>query len=92
MIIPTPTFQDDRDVLPLQAADCLAWLVRRDAFDAKKRVDRSRAAANLMLGEALSMPHFTKIWDDASLEAASRLLLAALEKTRRGVPPAMLGA
>lgn len=71
LVIPNPTFQRDTEALPLQAADMLAWLVRRDAYNAKRKKDRSKLPEALILGEALSMPNFIKLWDDTALEMAA---------------------
>ncbi len=76
--IPTPRFKRDQDVPPLQAADMLAWLVRRDALNASKGVDRSKRVENLILGEALSMPYEMLIFDQKRLEVASNQMLRSL--------------
>lgn len=71
LIIPTPTFQNDKYALPLQAADMLAWLMRRDALNAARGVDRSGRLENLLLGEALSMPKSVVVWNEERLRLAS---------------------
>jgi hypothetical protein len=79
LVIPRPHFQNDKRALPIQAADLLAWLVRRDAVNARRRVDRSKRLENLILGEALSMPNSIVVWDEKRLEFASNHLLATLQ-------------
>ena len=71
LVIPNPTFRSDSDTLPLQAADLLAWLLHRDAVNAKKGVDRSSLLENLILGEALSMQNKIDVWNRARFELAS---------------------
>jgi Protein of unknown function (DUF3800) len=78
LVIPTPTFQSDKDALPLQAADMLAWLVRRDALNAQRGVDRTKALESVLLGEALSMPYEKVIWDKAMITKASEDLAKRL--------------
>jgi len=79
LVIPTPTFQNDKDALPLQASDMLAWLVRRDAVNAARGIDRSQCLESLILGEALSMPNKIFIWSENRLALASRYLGESLK-------------
>ncbi len=79
LVIPTPIFQNDKDALPLQAADMLAWLVRRDAVNGVRGIDRSRCLENLILGEALSMPNRVFIWGESRLALASQHLSESLK-------------
>jgi hypothetical protein len=81
LVIATPTFQSDKDALPLQAADALAWLVRRDAYKLVKGVDRSKTIESLLLGEALSIPNDVVIWDEKKLSTASKAIIQYLNKT-----------
>lgn len=84
--IATPKFMSDDNCPGLQAADMLAWLLRRDAFNASRQVDRSQTAEALMLGEALSMPYSVKIWTDEELRQASENVLKTL---RMSIPDAI---
>ena len=77
-----PVFADDRTCQPLQAADLLAWLVRRDAYNAVQGIDRSNAPEALFLDEAISMHTHFQMWNDDNLEPASRL---AAENIRRAL-------
>jgi hypothetical protein len=74
----TPRFASDKDEIPLQAADLLAWLVNRDATNAVKQVDRTKLLEAFLLGEALSMPNELMVWDEARFADASRDLVARL--------------
>ena len=78
LVIPSPMFRPDHLAPPLQAADMLAWLVRRDASNGSKGVDRSNRLENILLGEALSMPYAKMIFDQPKLEAAARQMFASL--------------
>ena len=79
LVIPTPGFQNDKDALPLQAADMLAWLVRRDATNGARGIDRSGCLENMILGEALSMPNSVSVWDEKQLKFASAHLVKSLQ-------------
>jgi hypothetical protein len=63
-----PEFIPGKNNAPLQAADLLAWLVRRDANNVANSIDRNWAAESLMLGEILSVKNTVKVWSDAGLE------------------------
>lgn len=54
--VAAPSFRSDKDCPPLQAADYLAWLVRREGLNAQRGVDRTQRPEALLLGEALSIP------------------------------------
>ncbi len=71
LIVPTPSFQNDKVALPLQAADLLAWLIRRDAFNAHAGRDRLKTPEAVLLGEALSVPRYVKIWNDQEIKRAA---------------------
>lgn len=77
-----PLFRSDRDEIPLQAADMLAWLVRRDTFNRDKERDRSQLPESVLLRHVLSIPHYAHYWDERSLESASKHLLGALLSVR----------
>lgn len=66
-----PEFIAGKQCAPLQAADLLSWLVRRDATNSYKRVDRNLAAESLLLGEILYVGHTIKIWTESDLERAA---------------------
>ena len=57
VIVNQPIFRASKTTLPLQASDMLAWLIRRDATNLYRGKDRSKCIENVILGEALSMPH-----------------------------------
>jgi hypothetical protein len=76
--VSTPSFKSDDSCPGLQAADMLAWLLRRDAYNAIRQVDRRQTAEALMLGEALSMPSTIKIWSDSDLRLAAESVAKAL--------------
>lgn len=63
-----PQFISGKSSAPLQAADLLAWLVRRDASNGFNGIDRNWAAESLMLGKILSVGHTIKVWSDDELE------------------------
>lgn len=50
MLGSTPIFRDDKDVLPLQAADMLAWHVRRETIDGELRPKRK--LSDWLIGDA----------------------------------------
>lgn len=77
--VSTPSFRSDDDCSGLQAADMLAWLLRRDAYNAIRQVDRKQTAEALMLGEALSMPSTIKIWSDSDLRLAAESVAKAVQ-------------
>lgn len=83
LVIPTPSFQSDRDALPLQAADMLAWLVRRDALNLQRGREREQLPEALLLGKALSMPSSIVIWDETKIEAAANDAVARFLNARR---------
>jgi len=83
--VATPKFMSDNGCPGLQAADMLAWLLRRDALNAYRQIDRHETAEALMLGEALSMPHSIKIWTDDDLRRAAD---DVLNRLRSSVPDA----
>ncbi|MBY4611619.1 DUF3800 domain-containing protein [Rhizobium sp. 9T] len=76
--VSTPSFKSDDGCPGLQAADMLAWLLRRDAYNAAGQVDRTQTAEALMLGEAVSMPSTIKIWSDDDLRLAAESVANAL--------------
>lgn len=69
--VPYPSFLSDNDVLPLQAADYLAWLARRNALNIVRRRNLMQMPEQLLLHEALDMPHKIKILTDKELEPMS---------------------
>lgn len=71
MAVSKPVFYHGNDCPPLQAADFLAWLVRRDAHNGFHQIDRERAEEAMFLAQALSMPHTIKVWTDEALEKAA---------------------
>jgi hypothetical protein len=70
-----PEFKDDRDITPLQAADLIAWHVRRNIYDH----DRDRELKGPVWDELLNLERLTGIWDRRKLE------LMAQQKVRRAL-------
>ena len=58
-----PDFKDDTDILPLQAADLLAWHFRRNIFEH----DRGRKFTNAVWHELLNLERMTGIWSKEKL-------------------------
>ena len=76
-----PQFIEGKDSAPLQAADLLAWLVRRDACNGFNGIDRNWAAESLMLGEILSVENTIKVWTDTELEMVATATAQSLTDT-----------
>jgi hypothetical protein len=71
----TPHFERDEDVLPLQAADVLAWHVRRAYFASQKNISRkniSVVAKELFEG----CERVECRWTDANLKQAVDFILS----------------
>jgi hypothetical protein len=71
LVVNLPSFMPDDDVPGLQAADLIAWLVRKDAVNAFAQTDRANLAEAVLLDRALSMPKTMKIWREEDVKAAS---------------------
>lgn len=84
LTVATPRFMSDDNCPGLQAADMLAWLLRRDALNAHRQVDRSQTAEALMLAQALSMPSSLKIWTDDDMRKASEKVTRSLNLLHSG--------
>lgn len=78
LTVPYPVFRSDKDVLPLQAADLLAWLARRDALNVSKRRDRSFLPEKMLLDDALDMPRDVRFLGDEELEPMSYQVMEGL--------------
>jgi hypothetical protein len=63
---PTPNFEDDKETPALQAADLLAWHIRRRFADADSGASATLSAANQFIGK----PHRLnmKVWDAEELK------------------------
>ena len=79
MRMPKPRFDTDLRAIPLQAADMLAWLSRREDYNNRKGVDLKQAVESLWLDQALSMPNKVKLMGDAVLETASKIMAQQLK-------------
>lgn len=84
LTVATPRFMSDDNCPGLQASDILAWLLRRDALNAHRQVDRSQTAEALMLAQALSMPSSLKIWTDDDVRKASEQVSRSLNRPHNG--------
>lgn len=78
MRLPHPTFETDLMAIPLQAADMLAWLSRREDYNHRKGMDLEQAVESLWLNQALSMPSKVKLMGDDVLEAAAKVMAQQL--------------
>lgn len=85
MRMPIPTFETDLDAIPLQAADMLAWLSRREDYNHRKSVDLEQTAESLWLNQALSMPHKNKLMGDDVLETAAKVMTQQLRATSQNL-------
>lgn len=81
--VSTPTFRSDHDTPGLQAADIFAWLVRRDAYNLLKGVDRTRAPESLMVRQALYMPNSMKLWNEEKVRQMAVTIADAIERHLR---------
>lgn len=79
MRMPKPRFDTDLRAIPLQAADMLAWLSRREDYNNRKGVDLKQAVESLWLDQALSMPNKVKLMGNAVLETASKIMAQQLK-------------
>ena len=78
--IPFPQFKEDKDTLPLQAADLVAWLVRRDAYNMQK-ADRMSLPETILLNDAyFDLPHSKVIITENQLEMMSNMVAESLMK------------
>ncbi|MGD0421643.1 MAG: DUF3800 domain-containing protein [Xanthobacteraceae bacterium] len=77
-----PEFKDDRKVLPLQAADLLAWHVRRHVYE----YDRGNkdGLESAVWTELLNLPRLTGIWDQQKLKLMAQQKLARQFKAISG--------
>lgn len=67
--IPTPCFKPDDDIPPLQAADILAWLCRRENSNYRAGKSWRDTAESKILDFALDMPSTIKLFGDRELKA-----------------------
>lgn len=87
----TPMFQDSRAVLPLQAADLLAWLLRRDALNCVRGRDRSQCAEDILLQEALAMPRQIKFFDSRDIKVFQDTFIGYLKTKYPEIFPDLQG-
>jgi hypothetical protein len=69
----TPAFRDDKDVLPLQAADLLAWWVRKMATEEADKIPRVKFPWQ----PQRQIPGVQMIWDEARLIGARDAIISA---------------
>lgn len=82
-----PNYQDDKQALPLQAADIHAWWVRA-RFDAAMS---GKPMASFRFKNQTQIPMVGFEWTDARLQRACGTMLAAERQARFGnIPPAVL--
>lgn len=71
-----PAFKKDEDILPLQAADMLAWHARKYYFDLYRGKDPTKEPSNVYLAHMLMPKHdVIDIWDEARIKEAADILL-----------------
>lgn len=78
LIMPSPAFRTDQDMIPLQAADMLAWLVRREAYNKSLGKDVNELPEQMLLTGALDMPRDVFVWTEDRLAGASQHLIDTL--------------
>jgi hypothetical protein len=70
-----PTFERDEDALPLQAADMLAWHVRRYYYDLHTGKQPENEPSNVYLANLLVPEHdIIDVWDEARLSEVAEVL------------------
>lgn len=72
--IPTPRYISDDNCPPLQAADLLAWLSRREDHNHKNQANWEERAEKIWLDGALSVPNEVELLGDRELEARSNII------------------
>lgn len=87
-----PIFRDDRDALPIQAADMVAWLVRRSVANGTRSIERCGIAGQILASKHAGASHFTRDFLVAMRSSVQAKFLAdnqmtphGTEKTRRVV-------
>lgn len=78
--IPRAIFASDKDEVPIQASDLLAWLVNRQAANMARGTHDDSSLESLFLAQALSMDKTILIWDTRRLAVASQDLLRRLSE------------
>lgn len=79
--VPTPHFIPDDGCPPLQAADLLAWLVRREDFNHRTYPSWQERAEKIWLDGALSVPCRVELLGERRLEKMSQRAAEVLEGT-----------
>lgn len=85
--VDNPLFKTDEEFPPIQAADMLAWLVRRQKFNLDK--GNTGTLESLLLTEALDMPHSIDVWDRSKFADMSEKFPHLLAE-RLGISPSEL--
>lgn len=82
-----PIFKKDDEVLPLQAADMLAWHVRRHYFDRYAGRDPTKEPNNIFLANLFKPKHdILDLWDEDRLEQLATALNKSSWMQRSGIP------
>ncbi len=68
-----PTFRDEKKILPLQAADLLAWHVRR-VYAERAQGEEAVRALTPIAGEVFNIEHAYTVWKDHELKDAIRFI------------------
>jgi hypothetical protein len=76
-----PEFKNDLDITPLQAADLIAWHVRRNIFER----DRDRELKGPVWEELLNLERLTGIWDRRKLQLMAQQKLNRALRDYSGV-------
>lgn len=84
-----PIFRDDKDALPIQAADMVAWLVRRSVANGTWKIEQCGIAGQILASKHAGVGHFDRDFLVRMLAAVQEKFLAdnkmtphATEKTR----------
>lgn len=81
--VPFPVFREDKTTIPLQSADLVAWLVRRDAYNVDCP-NRSELPEALLLQDAyFALPQSTIFITEDMLEGMSNMVAQDLTKIIR---------
>lgn len=77
----SPSFRDDKDLPPLQAADMLAWTVRRVCQNGVSANITEKGAESFLLDQLMTVPTDQVLWSEEKLIATSMDLLRRLGVT-----------
>ncbi len=73
-----PIMEDDRDVLPLQAADLVAWLIRRNREEEDDRIPVKRRLSRQLFPSGLGVRSSVFTWDQGKLEFLLRAMKGSI--------------